>query len=389
MLSNGFELSPADQALIDAQLWVNHPSELGEMVDRIEPGTAIVDVEAMYHVQASDDERDAWVRCGACGKSHNHKRGFVVLLPEGKRGTIGHDCGEKKHALEYRQQLAQFEARLVRQRTLRRILRADELRGSLVAQVNGLQRNGGVRTLGELRHDFGKRFPKLCGELLGAPTGQLLSKVKLRDAEAERARRTRLDRKLTDLAKLREVSRDKAGVDERLLAELVASNDRDTSKAPIWRYEMRPLDSYYGVPFITKMGRLDDRLASLRRRANHCLDEFAGRQSASFDDKQLHEGLQDFVRIVREALRLHQEIRDALLFLDPANISRIITFTSRTPKRREVVGTYAYEDGVFRHLGRGTALDLRIPIPSLSDAPLIEMYFGVTGERVALRAAAE
>jgi hypothetical protein len=388
MVLRGLRISLGDQALLDTRFSVGHPAELGEMVHRIEPGTKILGVQATYHVRAGDDDRDAWVRCCACCKSHNHKRGFVVLLPDGKRATVGRDCGENKHELEYRDQLSGFDARVTRQRTLRHILDAYSRHPVLMAQIDALQQNAGVRALAELRSSFAQRFPALCTELMKAQDGRLISKVRVRDAEAERARRNRLERKLTDLAKHRKVSRDEPAIDRQLLAELVASNDPDASKDRIMTTELRALDSYRGVAFVTKLSRLHDRLADLRRRALHCLNEFEGRESETLDNDRLREGLQSFTRVVRDVLRLHQEIRDALGFLDPANITGIIRYVNRIRARSERLGSFTFDGGVFKEVVRGTMLDFRIPVPTLSGATLSEVYYEVTGDRIALHEAA-
>jgi len=48
-------LSPDDVALLQAALSIGHPSELGEKVQTIPPGTKIAAVESYYYIEAHAD----------------------------------------------------------------------------------------------------------------------------------------------------------------------------------------------------------------------------------------------------------------------------------------------------------------------------------------------
>ena len=87
-----FYLSESDKQLLETKLSGIHPSEFGEMVQLIKPGTPILKVECAYEIKAEPNARDKWIRCCICGRDANHTHGFVVHLPDDQYGTVGRDC---------------------------------------------------------------------------------------------------------------------------------------------------------------------------------------------------------------------------------------------------------------------------------------------------------
>jgi hypothetical protein len=115
----GLRLSESDRQLLAASLSVGHPSELGKLVSRIDPGVSVLVVEQTYALDTNDPAQR--VDCSACHRKKNHWRGFVVRLSNGNLATIGRTCGTTKHALEYRAQIAAFTARQRRRRSLEQL----------------------------------------------------------------------------------------------------------------------------------------------------------------------------------------------------------------------------------------------------------------------------
>lgn len=377
----GLRLSPDDQTLLEATLAIEDPAELGEMVKTIPPGAEVEEVVTCYHVEARDGERERWVRCCACAVDHKHKRGFVVKIKGGDLATVGLTCGKTKHHLEYKEQFEAFERRLVRRRVLERLLAAYRRHADLVAALDAMQRDAGLRGLAELRHDLERRFPDFVRKLRHYPDGRLMAKYKVRDYEAERARDDRLDRKLEQLSRRRGVSRDERGADQRLLAELAAERDPDASKEQLTKLERREAARYAGASYVTRFADLPGRLIKLRHRALHTLDEVDGKETAALTTKNLERVLNRVVSVVDDALSYQQEVADAVRFLDVANLSTIVRYVNRQPDVIRQGLQFALVGRRLRVEGRDVLLDLAFVPPALESGPLESVRRDVAGER--------
>lgn len=341
----------------------------------IGPGVSVVRVEWTYNIsEAPPPLNEQWADCAACRKRHNHKRGFVVLLSDEQFATVGFHCGQTKHDLEYREHLAVFEERRKRHRTLRRVIAAFSYFVELATANTKCRVDAGYRTLIDRRRMFPQSFAALWKLLSEHPDGVLYGTVLERNYDAERARDSRYDTKLTELARRLGLSRDNRDHEAQLVAEL--AGDPDTSKEPIMQSVRRATGQYQGASFISRLSRTQEQLADIYYRALHALDDIDGKNTATLTTARLDSAAKRFAQIARDQIKLQEDLAAAVAFLDPANLMAIVRWINQSTRWRDQAGGLTVRSGAL-HLGKAS---MSLALPPLQLATLNHILREVTGE---------
>ncbi len=166
------------QALIDAGLHIEDPTQLANLAQQIPEGVSLIKVIQSYDTKKTTKQK---VSCAHCKHPKNHHRGLVVQLSNGQLILIGHYCGKEvfgedvwnraNNQLKKAQKKAWYEARL--QPALKSI---DELLH--VAQEWKTRAN----KIGEFLEKIKKTFPALYNSISAA---QLLHEGKLQHEETK------------------------------------------------------------------------------------------------------------------------------------------------------------------------------------------------------------
>ncbi|TNC95165.1 MAG: hypothetical protein FD119_2586 [Stygiobacter sp.] len=318
-----FVLSLQDQALLGAILEVEHPTELDQMLKRMPEDRTGMQVEAYYQIK--DDDARGWVDCGACGRSHNHKKGLVLRFANGTRTTLGHDCCETKHDIEYNAIIKAHEERKDRASQLRRIGECIDRLPEILAYLDGLTSMPQVRALYDLRSQFGRKFSRLGDRLEGASDGTLYTRVMVTDDEAERQRRRNKERKISDLAK--RLNREVEDIDAATVRGHFV-NDPDFSRKRLTTTKEKPFHRCEGRYFVYGLPRLDGRLKNVVGRIERAFEPLAGVDSHLIATGVLRTRVSTFEKALNEAVTMIEDINSSSRFFSPANLDGVVRWAN-------------------------------------------------------------
>jgi hypothetical protein len=339
----GLRLSESDRELLVASLSVGHPSELGELAARIDPGVTVLVVEQTYALDTNDLEQR--VDCSACHRQKNHWRGFVVRLSDGKLATIGRTCGTTKHALEYRAQIAEFTARQRRRRALEQLVAAFNHYEELRQTAERCLTTPLLKQLHAQRGIFGRTFPVLTKALVNSPDGDLYGQVQERDTDAERERETRRRDKVEGLARQWGVEPDHPDQQVRLLAAF--AGDPDFSRERLTRTVRKATAHYRGSAFICLLNMLQQGAVDLRHRVTHVLDAVDDKATNTLMTGQLTAAVSRVRAVLKDLMQWHNAIQDGAAFFEPPNLNEIGRWVGRSKKRLERIGRIEVTDGML------------------------------------------
>lgn len=305
---------------------------------------AVEEVEFAYDVHASERDRHLWIRCCECRRNHNHRRGLVLRFVDGSLATLGRNCGKTKHKLDYDERIQEFESRLKRAHLLRQALGMLEQAPVVDGHLTLIRRDPTVAACEAARSEMMTRLPHFTRRLQQAEGGQLMGQLPVRDYEAEKARDTRLERKLENKAREIGFNRNDRGVDRLLLEELVAEGDRDASKQPIIKTERRTFHTFGGHGFFTVIPRAPDRCRLLGAQLLEAFNGLRCRTSAEVSDVVIQAAVKKFSAVLTEAIKLTDEIEAATTFLQPGNVAGAVRAVNRfwkegDDRRVALVGT--------------------------------------------------
>jgi len=325
----GFSLSAEDRGLLGTQFHVSDPRRLPKLLRSIPDGLEVEAVEFAYRIDATDQERERWIRCCECGRDRNHKHGVVLRFDGGMRATVGRDCGREEHSLDFDLLIKEFDGRMDRARLLRQILAALEQSPAVMAFLRRMRADPAIAAAHIARREIAARLPELSSRLQGARNGVITGKSKVRDLDTERQWDDRLERKLEAAARRKGLSRDDGAVDRDLLAELAAGGDADASKKPIHKLEDRRVHSFDGQGFYSLLPQAGFRAERLEQRLQACFGELRGKESAAVADRRMAMIRKEFFAVLDEALKLHGEVVAALTFAEPGNLAAIVRAHNR------------------------------------------------------------
>ena len=330
------QLTEADRAVMARAFWVEDPRSIDGLEKRLAPDDHVVGVEFTYDVRRKMD-------CSACGRGHNHMKGFVVRLKNGRRAAIGYDCGETKHDLTYRDRIRDFDAELRRHQALRRAMETiDDVRPMCLGLVK-LQGRENVKEMRRLGRWFARAFPDLWAWLLQSDDGAMTRLVKVQDADAEAKRDAELERRLERLARRHGKDREEEGMDRWLIATYLAE-DAVADRSPLYRRETRIVGRFKGVGFVHGVPGLDATVRGLMDRAAAAVSPIEGASTVKLPSPRMLVAATEFNAVRKDGDDLVRRVRNAAKFLDNGNLDLIL---EQANKHRGI-----HAAGTFSRIGK-------------------------------------
>lgn len=363
-----FTISQVDRTVLNSGRLVSHPTDFGELLDRLPEDTSDAFVKGAYAIDKADPRGKA--SCAFCHQPTNHWGGIVIAYPGGAHAAIGNECC-KKLGHDYKMLFDTFNQETSRTRQLTRLQIAIDLFPGAIAHMEALQAMPQIQQGRELHRKWFFHFGKLGG-FLGASKGLLNGPVQVRDPDALAFRKAKRDEKVERLRKDMEARGERFDPAANFAA--MFPNDPDFRTNELKKTVMQLHTTFRGSYFFSSFDHVLDDLKAATEAIFRTLWVYNHQASADCTTQQIRKSVIAFEAAITRAIAMIERINEGLAVFDQQGpIKDIMAWAQHhADDSIRIGGTYGWKPGAvictFQD-GRDRSVEYT-SMPPLAAAPL-------------------